>query len=117
MKYIIVQDSRLNIGMNIVLIDKDKKSINGKWWTSVLKDAKQFDTKEEANIVCEKYKFNNPRVIPYDEAKDIIIPIITETYSIVKKIRRRSIFDMDMWEYKEWLGYSDANECGGGMFT
>lgn len=116
MKYIIVQDSRKNIGMNIALVDKDKTTIQGRWWTSLLEHAKVFDSKEEANKVCSNYRFNNPRVVPFDEAERVIQPIVTIIYKSVPSKRRKNIFEMDIYEYKEWLGYSDANEYGEGMF-
>jgi hypothetical protein len=104
MKFIIVQDSRKNIGMNIALIARDKVTVQGRWWTSLLENALTFDSKEEADKVCSKYKFNNPRVIPFDEAKLIIHPIVTIKYSFETKSKARSIFDMNDYEYKEWLG-------------
>lgn len=109
MNYIILQDSRKNNGMNLALIDRSKSK--SKWWTSVLENALIFTSKKQAQIQCEKYKFNNPRVVPFDIAKKQVIPIVTITYEITRK--RKNIFQMNMWEYKEWLGYSDAIEHGG----
>lgn len=111
--YIILQDSRENKGMNLALIDRSKNS--DKWWTSVLENAKIFTSKLEADEVCSKYKFNNPRVVPFDVASKEVIPIVTIKYQRSKPIRK-NIFQMNMYEYKEWLGYSDAIEYGGGMF-
>lgn len=107
--YVIVQDSRKNKGMNLALVDRSK--IRTRWWTSGLSDVKIYTDKREAQLQCEKYKFNNPRVVPFDVAKQIIVPIVTVTYNSVK--RRKNIFEMNIWEYKEWLGYSDVIEQGG----
>ena len=110
MSYVILQDSVKNKGMNLVLVDRAKNQ--DKWWTSVLENALVFTSKLEASKQCDKLKFNNPRVVPFDSAKNEIEPIVTITYKY-KKPRRKSIFQMNMWEYKEWLGYSDAIEYGG----
>ena len=109
MSYLILQDRRKNKGMNLALIDRSKSQ--SKWWTSVLDNALVFTSKIQAQNQCEKYKFNNPRVVPFDVAKKEVVPIVTITSEKVK--RRKNIFEMDMWEYKEWLGYSDAIEYGG----
>jgi hypothetical protein len=109
MGYVILQDSIKNKGMNLVLVDRTKTK--EKWWTSVLENALVFTSKLEASKQCDKLKFNNPRVVPFDSAKNEVEPIITTTYKRVK--RRKNIFQMDMWEYKEWLGYSDVIEQGG----
>ncbi len=109
MSYLIIQDSRKNKGMNLALVDRSKSP--DQWWTSVLDNALVFITKEQVKIQCDKYKYNNPRVVPFDIAKNEIKPIVTVTYQKVK--RRKNIFDMNIYEYKEWLGYSDAIEYGG----
>jgi len=107
--YLIIQDSRNNKGRVLALADKKLKTKG--WWTSVLDNALLFGDKAGAAKVASKLKFNNPRVVPYDVAKKEVTPIVTITHKKVKK--RKSIFEMDDWEYKEWLGYSDAIEYGG----
>lgn len=97
--------------MNLALIDRSKSK--DKWWTSELKNALVFESKEQAQLQCEKYKYNNPRVVPFDKANNEVKPIVTVTLQMKKK-RRKNIFEMNMWEYREWLGYSDVIEYGGG---
>lgn len=115
MKYIIIQDSRLNKGMYIALSDKTKQRSG--WWTSVLENALIFDNKESASEVASKLQYNSPKVIPYNEAEKLVSPIVSIKYSYEIKPRKKNIFEMSDSEYKEWLGYSDAIEYGGGMFT
>lgn len=112
-KYVVIQNSRLN--NKILLILKERQNSKDSWWTSEIKKAKTFETKLEADKYCDKLKFNNPRVIPYDEGKNIIIPVVT--YSYEKSIKNQNIFNMSDIEYKEWLGYSDCIEQGGGMYN
>ena len=59
--YIIVQDSRITPD---VLILADAALNNGMRWTIDKKKAFIFSTEEEANAVCAKFKYNNPRVLP-----------------------------------------------------
>jgi len=59
--YIIVQDSRITPD---VMILADTSLNNGMRWTIDKKKAFIFSTEEEANAVCAKFKYNNPRVLP-----------------------------------------------------
>lgn len=112
MEYLILQDSRKNKGMYIAMVDKTKCTEPKKFWTSVVSNALKFTSKEEASKICDKLKFNNPRVVPIDEATELVKPVYKRTH--IKK--RKTIFDMDMWEYKEWLGQGndDWHEHNGG---
>lgn len=110
MPYVILQDSRKNQGKFLVMVDKNKSK--DKWWTSIMENALVFTSKKTADDTCQKLKFNNPRVVPFDTAKNEVTPIVTVTFEW-KKPRRLNIFQMSCWEYKEWLGYSDAIEYGG----
>ena len=110
MNYVIIQDSRKNKGRILVLVDRNKSKST--WWTSDLDNALVFTSREQAQKQCEKYKYNYPRVIPFDVAKKQVIPIVTTNHKTTKK----NILEMDMWEYNEWLGYSDAIEYGGESF-
>jgi hypothetical protein len=113
--YVIVQTSRLNKNDLLVLANKEKTN---KWWTSILEDALIINTKQQAIEIVSKLQYNNPRVIPYDIAKKEIKPIVTKQVFIrhKTKYKTKNIFEMNDYEYKEWLGYSDAIEQGGGMF-
>lgn len=115
MRYVIIQDSRKDEGMFICLKNRVKETDT--YWTSYFEYALMFDSKEAAIERVSKLKYNNPRVVPEDEAKSLIKEIYQEVIVWVqKKKRRKSIFEMDMYEYKEWLGggNDDWSEFDGG---
>lgn len=51
----------------------DRLKVKNKWWTTdSLRIIKFFDSKQEAESICDKLKFNNPKVVPYAYALELI---------------------------------------------
>ena len=68
-KFYIVQDSPKNPGKCVFMADRNLTP--NKWWTFDVFWAVSFYTKSKADNICDKLKFNNPRVVPYIEAQRI----------------------------------------------
>jgi len=74
MKYAIVCDARKGKDLGIThLALVDRSRFRQFWWTSDGIDfIKTFNNKEEAQKVCNKYKYNNPRVVDYKEVVELL---------------------------------------------
>lgn len=59
-KYLIIADSPRHPGQ--IMYIQDQKICNKGFWTSFIANAKGF-TKEEAEAMLKKLKYNNPRIM------------------------------------------------------
>jgi hypothetical protein len=67
---VIIQDSRKTEGDILVMVDRKFK--NGFWSDVSVNKAKIFFSEIDAKKALEKLKFNNPRIITLEEAKELL---------------------------------------------
>jgi hypothetical protein len=67
MNYTVVQDAQHSRGVKLFLLDHHKR---GFWWGYKLdENVKWFISSEEAEVVCHRLRYNNPRVVSEYEAR------------------------------------------------
>jgi len=105
MGYAIIQESRISNGDFLAL--RHKKKEDTKFWTSEPGDIFMFERKEVAIKRAQGLRYNSVRVIDYEEAVALLESNKTGVVKFKKPLGRKSIYEMDNWEYKTWLGHQD----------
>lgn len=103
--YTLIQDSRKTSGDFLALRKKELR--DSQFWTTDITQIFSYTEKVLAIKRAQNLRFNDVRVVPYDEAVALLESNKSGVITFEKPRTRKSIFEMDIWEYKNWLGWPD----------